>query len=324
MERPTRPPTDDARDLGGETLPRGPRVDDVFPPGPGTRWGGRVVLSHRIGRGGMSDIWAGWDDVNARRVAVKVARDDDEEARAVVCEAMCLFRVKHPHLIGIHGAGIHGRRSFLELEMLASETLGDAMRRCGPAPRDVVTSVLRGVGGAVAHLHRAGYAHRDVKSDNVLFRDDGAPVLTDLGLALFRDDVSQEPLRVVGTPSHMAPEVYAGVVDDFEAWCRVDQYGLAVMSYELLTGVLPFEATSVRGTMSRHVLIPPEAPSVRGAAVSSAVDAVVLRALDKNPVRRFEHVEAFVQSLLAALEGDAETAREVTGPHAATGLREVV
>lgn len=309
-----------------ETTPRGSVVEGAFPPVAGSRLGGRVVLSHLVGSGGMSDIWAGWDDVNGRRVAVKVSRDDDDQGQSIVCEALCLFRVKHRHLVEIYGAGIHGRRSFLELEMLVPDTLGDALRVHGPAPVEIVAMVLRSVGSAVAHLHRMGFAHRDVKSDNVLFRDDGAAVLTDLGLALFRDDVAQEAVRVVGTPSHMAPEVFTGVVDQFDAWCRVDQYGLAVMAYEMLTGMLPFEATSVRGTMTRHAVSLADPPSSRGAPVSAEVDAAVLRALDKNPARRFESVAEFVGQFAAALDRCTEVAREEsTGERGVVaGLRVVV
>lgn len=303
---PTRP-LDPARAASTETPERSPcwRVGD--------RWDDRLTIRRLLGSGGMSETWSAWDERARRTVAVKTAVPGAVSDAALCAEALCLQRVRHPNLVAMHGVSIRGERAFVELELLGAQPVSEQVRAHGPLRLDLATSVITEVGGAVAALHRHGYAHRDVKPQNVLRAFDGRAVLVDLGLALHRRDVACDDRPALGTAAFLAPEVTLGEVRSFEGWCLADQYALAVSAYHLYTGAFPFEGASPSARLYAQCCRAPTPASSRRRAVPSGVDAVLAQALARHPADRFSSVGDFVALLGLAWELDPTVAHDDPG-----------
>lgn len=271
------------------------------PPAPGTRLPGGLRVTHRLGRGGECEVFAAWDTLHQRPVAVKFPLDDDLEAATLrlASERAPLAQVRHPNLIRLLDARVHDAHRYLVLEALHPAPLSERVRHARLAPGAAVRVVLE-VAAALSALHDAGWAHRDVKAENVLFGFDDRAVLTDLGLAC--DHELQGPvLRTSsGTPAYMAPELIAEWPCDFSTLCTSDQYALAVTAFLALTGSLPFMRSNVMATLFAHVTAP--VPSLAPFDPElGRFDAVLTRALAKNPADRFPSVAAFSAALGEAL-----------------------
>ena len=271
------------------------------PPAPGDLLDGSLRVTRRLGSGGECDVFAAWDPSQRSPVAVKITRDEDllDAVRRLAAERAPLAAVRHPNLVRLLGASASAHHCYLVLEALNPEALSERVRREALSPEKAVR-VVREVAGALAALHEAGWAHRDVKAENVLFGFDDRAVLTDLGLACDRTLRGPQLRRSQGTPAYMAPEVITEQQIDFTGLCAADQYALAVTAFFALTGTLPFFYENVMATLFAHVTAPVPAVSSRRPELAR-FDAVLTRALAKNPAERFASVADFSAALGAAL-----------------------
>jgi serine/threonine protein kinase len=269
-------------------------------------------MLREIGRGGMASVHEAMHVELGRRVAIKtilpeVAKDERSVAR-FVREAKAACIVRHPHVVEIFDFGTVEGIPFLVMELLEGETLRALLVREKALAVEAAIALLLPVAAAVAHAHRLGIVHRDLKPANV-FLTQGignrpwAKVL-DFGISKRLDSALHTSWRegitsaesMVGTLAYMAPEL---VQDASSASAASDQYALGVVLYESLTGRLPFFGPSPYQLMHNVLHAPVPAPSALQTSLPQELDAIVLRALERNPDRRYPSVQALATQLLA-------------------------
>ena len=245
----------------------------------------RFVIERLAGAGGMGSVYAAQDRFDGARVALKVLRalGPDDEVR-FTREAEVLRALSHPGIVRYVAHGTARGMPFLAMEWIEGEDLGERIAR-GPLPATEVMALGRSIADALAVVHERGVVHRDLKASNVRIAARG-PVLVDFGVARARDLGPVSVTRtgaIVGTPLTMAPEQARGVPD---VDARADVFALGTLIHECLTGVPPFIASSLIAVLARILLdsVPP--PSERVSGVPPALDALVLRMLEKDPDSR--------------------------------------
>jgi eukaryotic-like serine/threonine-protein kinase len=262
---------------------------------------GRYRVLQRIGSGGMADVWLAEDTHLQRRVALKVLHtrfaQDREFVERFRREAEAAAGLQHPNVVSVYDRGrIDDGTWYIAMQYLEGRTLKELIDT-GPAPEEAVR-LIRQVLEAARFAHRHGIVHRDLKPQNVIVDSDGKATVTDFGIA--RAGVSEitQAGSVMGTPHYLSPEQAQGV----DVTAVSDLYSVGVMLYEALTGRVPFEAESAVAIAMKQVSQVPQRPSSINPRVSPALDAVVMRALEKDPGQRFQSAEAFIVALDAALK----------------------
>ena len=271
------------------------------------------TLQSEIGEGGTSAVFKAQHAAHGT-VAVKVLREKLRQDRTAVArfvrEARYGERVQHPNVvrtieIGEAGPGMH----FLAIEWADGELLEKYAKRQGPLPSDEVAAIVTQIADAVQAAHAVGIVHRDLKPENVMYNPATRQVkLLDFGIATDTDMAPEERLTragfFVGTLMYVAPEALSGELVGPAA----DQYSLATIAYFLLTGCLPFTAKTPREMFSQLLSQPPIALNQArpGLRFSSAVEAVVMRALSKDPSKRYPDSVTFATELSKAFSSPIE------------------
>jgi tetratricopeptide (TPR) repeat protein len=265
----------------------------------------RYRLVERLGEGGIGVVWRAEDLRLGRQVALKLLREqraDSVDARfRIVREARAAAALEHPGINVVHDAGEDGNVFYIALGLVDGETVFERLGRSAIPPVEVVR-IAGAVADALAYAHGRGLVHRDVSSRNVMLARDGRVLLLDFGVALLRDAARiTRKGRVVGTPAYLSPEAARGA----EADGRSDLYSLAVVTYEMLTGKLPYFAASADEMVYTVIHEPPVPPSHHRSDLPASVDAFFARALAKEPGRRFPSGTAFRDALQEAMRGPA-------------------
>ena len=244
-----------------------------------SQWPAGTVLQglrveRRIGRGATATVYAASDEAGGPALALKVhdAQPGAEMRAQTLAAAERASRLDHPNIVRVHGGGEVGGCSFVIMELLQGDTLTRYTTAPRLLPEALVLQLAANLAEALAHAHRQGVVHRDVKPANVIF--DPAThraTLTDFGLARAADAEASRSGVFMGSPLYMAPELLAGQPPD----ARSDLYALGVLSYELLAGRPPFEASSM-GALLRAVArsSPPPLATLRPELSLSAADAL--------------------------------------------------
>jgi serine/threonine-protein kinase len=278
---------------------------------------GRYRVEEKLGAGGMGVVYRAYDSRLQRDVALKVLPErsvtDDATRKRFRREALALSRLNHPNIATVHDFDSDGSVDFLVMELIPGASPAPA--RSGLAEADVLKLGLQLAHGLAA-AHSAGVLHRDLKPANLKVTPDGRLKILDFGLAQLQQPISTAadtetaPLEnaAVGTLPYMAPEqVEGGQVDE-----RSDVYGAGAVLYELLTGSRPFDAGSLRVVHSILHEDPPPPRSLND-AISTGAEQVVLKAMDKNPERRYQSAKELAVDL-GRLIGSSESARAHTLP----------
>jgi serine/threonine protein kinase len=269
--------------------------------------GGRYEVEDLVGTGGMSSVYRARDNVLERQVALKILHDhfssDPEYVERFRREARAIARLNHPNIVTVIDRGELGRHQFIVFEHVAGENLKDVVRRRGALPVDEAVAVTMQIARGLAFAHEHGVVHRDVKPQNVLIDENGTAKVTDFGIARSIDpgEGLTETGTVLGTSGYIAPEQASGRRVD----SRSDQYSLGVVLYELLTGEPPYSGDNVMAVAMKHLHEPVPRVRERRRDVPASVEAIVSRAMAKQPENRFPTTDDMVAALEAARDGIA-------------------
>jgi eukaryotic-like serine/threonine-protein kinase len=261
---------------------------------------GRYTVLQRIGSGGMADVWLAEDSHLQRQVALKVLHtrfaQDREFVERFRREAEAAAGLQHPNIVAVFDRGEVDGTYYIAMQYLEGRTLKQLID-AGLTPEQAAGLIRQVLEGA-RFAHRHGVVHRDLKPQNVIVDDEGKATVTDFGIA--RAGVSEitQAGSVMGTPHYLSPEQAQG----FDVTAVSDLYSIGVMLYEALTARVPFEGDSAVAVAMKQVSQAPQRPSSINPQVSPALDAVVMRALEKEPGQRFQSADAFIAAIDAALK----------------------
>jgi tRNA A-37 threonylcarbamoyl transferase component Bud32 len=275
---------------------------------------GRYQIQERLGAGGMGTVYKAHDPELDRTVALKLPRfDGPAEGRSIRIqrfhrEARAAARLWHPHVCPIYDIGEHNGRPFVVMAYVPGRSLAEVLKQQGRF-EDVwqAVAITRQVLDAIGAVHACGLIHRDLKPGNILLDSSGRPVLTDFGLARVENDTEHLTSDgvVLGTPAFMAPEQAAGEAARIGPW--TDVYGVGVLLYQMVTGRLPFEGPPLT-VLSRIVHESPPSPRTWRPDLDPALEAVLLKALAKEPTERYPTASELAAALSQLSMGAAVTA----------------
>jgi beta-lactam-binding protein with PASTA domain len=261
---------------------------------------GRYRVLSRLGSGGMADVYLAQDTLLGRQVAVKVLHhhfaEDQEFVERFRREASSAAALSHPNIVAIFDRGEWNGTYYIAMEYVAGRSLKEIVRAHGalePAVAiDIVVQILR----AARFAHKRGVIHRDLKPHNVIIDEEGRARVTDFGIA--RAGASDMTLTgsIMGTAQYLSPEQAQGLVVSGAS----DLYSVGVILYELLTGTVPFEGETAVAIAFKQVSAEPLAPSALRPGLPPSLDAVVLRALAKDPAQRYADADELIVALEAA------------------------
>ncbi|HEX7059272.1 MAG TPA: PASTA domain-containing protein [Solirubrobacterales bacterium] len=261
---------------------------------------GRYRVLQRLGSGGMADVWLAEDTHLQRRVALKVLHSrfvqDREFVERFRREAEHAAGLQHPNVVAVFDRGEFEGTYYIAMQYVEGNSL-KALIDAGLAPEQAV-HLVRQVLEAARFAHRHGVVHRDLKPQNVIVDPEGKAVVTDFGIARAGASEITQAGSVMGTPHYLSPEQAQGM----DVTPVSDLYSIGVILYEALTGRVPFEAESAVAIAMKQVSQTPQRPSSIDPQVSPALDAVVMRALEKDPGQRFQSADAFIAALDAAMK----------------------
>lgn len=265
---------------------------------------GRYRVLRRIGSGGMATVYEAMHDDLEKRVAVKTLHPTlalDPEARGrFLREGRAAARIRHPNVVEVFDVGQEGDTLYLVMEHLAGEDLGNLLGREGALSAERFVDLLLPVIAAVMTAHEAGVVHRDLKPENVFLAQarNGTvvPKVLDFGISKVSGGGARltGSAAMLGTPVYMSPEqAQAGHVDH-----RSDQYALGVMLYECATGTLPFQAPELYPLLHAIVQGEHRPPRALRPEIAPALEAVIERAMHRDPERRFASLRELGNALL--------------------------
>lgn len=293
-------------DLGGQTL-------------------GKYQVIEKLGRGGMAEVYRGFQPGLEREVAIKVMHphlaEDEHFITRFQREAKAVARLRHAAIVQVIDFDVQDGSYYMVMEYIPGgrtlkENLIDLNRQKKTLPLDVTLDIMAQLADALDYAHREGMIHRDVKPANVLMRDLAHPLLSDFGIARLVDQTGLTSSGVmIGTPAYMAPEQGKGEQAD----ARSDIYALGVMLYEMLTGRPPYEADTPYGVILKHIGDPLPSPRQSVPALPDAIEKIVFKSLAKDPSDRYQQAGALRDALMQARQAlaDGTVAAQVTPPPAA-------
>ena len=263
----------------------------------GTVIDGRYRIKNRIGSGGMADVYCAVDEQLGRDVAVKLLHrrfaEDREFVERFRREASSAAALQHPHVVGVYDRGEWDGTSYIAMEHLEGKTLKQVIIEEAPLDPiraiDLLVQVLR----AARFAHKRGVIHRDLKPQNVIVDPEGRAKVTDFGIARAGASDMTQTGSIMGTAQYLSPEQAQGLpVDD-----RSDLYSVGVVLYEMLTGRVPFDGDSAVSIALKQVAEPPVPPRQLNPSIPPELEAVVLRAIAKDPQQRFQDADEFITVL---------------------------
>jgi serine/threonine-protein kinase len=246
----------------------------------------------------MSVVYRALDHRLNRTVAIKVLRSqyaaDESFLRRFEREAQSAGGLSHPNIVNVYDVGRHGDIHYIVMEYIRGPSLKELIRRQGPFSVDGAVFIISQVASALDYAHQRGLIHRDIKPQNILVDREGNAKVVDFGIAKGAQDLNlTEAGTGMGTVHYVSPEQARGEAVTPQS----DQYSTGVVLFEMLTKRLPFEADTPVGVAMQHVSTPPPRPSQFNPNVPPEVDAIVLRALAKDPRNRFADGAALAAAL---------------------------
>ncbi len=269
---------------------------------PGENVGPYRILQ-RLGQGGMATVYKAYHPALDRHVAIKVLhpafKEDPQFLERFKREARVVARLEHSNIVPIYDFAEHEGQPYLVMKFIEGETLKSCMMR-STIPQEIAIKIVESVGAALAHAHKQGILHRDVKPSNILLSQDGRIYLADYGLARIAEagasTLSGDML--MGTPQYISPEQASGVKNLDE---RTDIYSFGIVLYEMAVGRVPFNADTPFSIIHDHIYTPLPLPRDVNPSVSPGMQQVLLKALAKNPKDRYSSADELVNAYLRIL-----------------------
>ena len=273
----------------------------------GTIVDGRYAVEHRLGTGGMAEVYCAEDLQLGRKVALKLLHgrfaEDEEFLERFRREASSAAGLQHQNVVSVYDRGEYEDTAYIAMEYVDGRTLKAIVTQDGPLEPERAIELTTQILSAARFAHKRGVIHRDFKPHNVIVDAEDHAKVTDFGIARAGASDMTQTGSIMGTAQYLSPEQAQGLPVSAQS----DLYSIGVLLFELLTGRVPFEGDSAVAIALKQVSETPPAPSVLNPAVTPELDRVVLRALEKEPARRFADADEFAAALQAA-------GRSVGGP----------
>jgi len=271
---------------------------------------GRYEIVSRLGQGGMGSLYLARDPKIGRLVAIKLVRqefDSPEARQRFAREAQAAGTLRHPNIVTIFDVDEHGGLPFIAMEYVEGETVSEIVRRKGRYPLATKLRWMEELCAGLAYAHRQGVVHRDVKPSNLMVDGEGSLKILDFGLARREASKFTQSQAIIGTPNYMSPEqIRAEGIGP-----PSDIFAVGAVLYEIVTGVEAFPGT-VHQAMHRILFDEPRPIRALVPDVDPALEAILARALDKDPSRRYDDLGAMRGELAQVREHAERTAPELT------------
>lgn len=263
----------------------------------------RYEIIKSIGHGGMADVYLALDTILNREVAIKILKDsnasDEVSLERFRREAQASTKISHPSIVEIYDVGDDDNSHYIVMEYVKGYTLKQLLKKRGSiAPRETVW-MMKQLTGALLEAHKNGLIHRDIKSQNVLIKDDGTIKLADFGIAVLNNSMGLTSKdSVLGSVHYIAPELIKGE----SASMQSDIYSLGIVMYEILTGDVPFKAETPAAVALKH--LKNQVPDVRtiNPAIPQSVSNIVIKATARDPKERYANVAFMLKDLIDCLK----------------------
>ncbi len=275
---------------------------------------GNYKIEEKLGEGGMGAVYKGVDTMLDREVAIKALKPELASQTSVVerfrSEAVTLAKLNHPNIATLYSMFRQGEELYMVLEFVRGETLDSLLRRRGALPAEEAIPVFCQVLDGIDHAHELGVVHRDIKPANMMLTEKGTLKVLDFGIARLLGSARMTRAgNIIGTLEYMAPEQVRGQETDG----RSDIYALGMMLYEVLTGKLPFDTDNEFELMKSQTEMTPTRPREINPAISEEVEAAIMKAIEKDPEKRFQTGGEFREMLVEAGFAESGTMHGLTG-----------
>ena len=265
---------------------------------------GKYQIVEPLGEGGMATVYKAFDPSLERYVAIKIIRAmnqiDNDFLIRFQREARALAKLDHPYILKVLDYGEENGMPYLVMPYVSHGTLKQYTKSRLSYKKAI--DIIIPIAEALGYAHSRKIIHRDIKPANILFGESGEPILSDFGIAKILDAGEQTQLTStgfgIGTPAYMAPEQWNGVADE-----RTDIYALGIVLYELITGRCPFQADTPAAILIKQVQDPLPRPITFVQDIPENVEALLFKALAKDPNLRFQTMKEFIQGMKTVLEG---------------------
>jgi serine/threonine protein kinase len=262
---------------------------------------GKYEVLRVLGSGTTGSVYLARDPATAREVAVKLYLIDEnadrEQATLIrkffLTEVLLAQKLRHPNIVQIYDAAVDDNNAYIAMEYIPGSTLDKYCQPGSLLDFKRVAEILQTVCGALDYAQQHGVIHRDIKPDNILLSENLEPKISDFGSAINLENLRVSQVEGVGSPAYMSPEQIQGQTLNSQS----DMFSLGMVLYKMLTGTLPFTASTHYGIVEQILRVQPQPPSQRRPGVPEALDAIFARATAKEPKDRFATWREFAEAL---------------------------
>jgi serine/threonine-protein kinase len=264
--------------------------------------GDRYEIIEKIGGGGMALVYKAKCRLLNRFVAIKVLRpefiEDEDFVKKFRREAQSAASLSHPNIVGIYDVGTEGNSYYIVMEYVKGQTLKELIKSKGTLGIEYATNIAIQICYALDHAHKNNIVHRDIKSHNILIKEDNSVKVTDFGIArAVSSSTITNTGNVIGSVHYFSPEqARGGYIDE-----KSDIYSLGVVMYEMLTGILPFEGESPIAVALKHIQEEPVPPSKVNSRIPKAIEAIVMKCMEKEVSKRYNSASEIINDLRQSL-----------------------